>query len=180
MDNAWVGQQNGNAAIGLSPISPYLFGQRKLLNIYFLPKLRDLPQSDLLFYKTVFDFGFTPGTNGLSALGTENVVIQIQQPTLIYAVQGVSDEPAVPQLGFLFQLFHTHEGKQRRWFNRHVANTEFCGTGKRPMILRTPYLFLQGDSIECEVKNLAQPAAPNVTRIQVALIGAQLIPGAGQ
>jgi len=177
MRNSWVGQNRGIYGIGLSAISPYFFPQRKLLNLYFLPKRRDLPQEDMLLYWIRFSFGDTPGTTGLAALDTQNQAQQVKLPTYVWGISGGSRTLVGTSAGFIFQLYHTI-GQNRRWiFNKHVSDVEVLGNGQHPQLFPRPYLLLPQDSIECEVKNMSTPTAPNLTTMGVTLHCAQVISG---
>lgn len=180
MRNSWVGQNPGIHGIGLSAISPYLFPQRKLLNLYFLPKLRDLPQHDVLLYWIRFSFGDTPGTTGLAALDTQNRAEQVKLPTFIWGISGGSRTLAGTSAGFVFQLYHTI-GQTRRWvFNKHVFDGEILGSGQKPHLLRKPYLLLPTDTIECEVKNMSTPNTGTLTTMGVTLHCGQIVSPGGQ
>lgn len=174
--NAWVGQHSGKEDRRLVRISPYFFGQHGLSNIFYLPKLRELPATGLDFKAIVFDFGFALGTPTLGPLGTQKINLSIERPVLLWAIVGVSDEIAEvgAKLGFNVQVFHSHEGAQRQFFNKHVNNGEVLGNGTNPALFRSPYLMIRGDEITCEVKNLSSnPANPNGVRIQVVLYGGE-------
>ena len=177
--NPWVGQGQRKSAIGLSAFSPYMFAQREILNVYFLPKLRDLPQVDMVPFKLAFTWGFNQTIPGLAAYATENQIEQIHVPTFVFGINGiVFDAPgAGATANFQFQIYHTHDGRQRRMFNRPSTYNESCGSGGHPQLFRAPYLILPDDSIECEVQNLGLPIAPNVTSIQIVLLCGEVAPG---
>jgi len=167
-----IGEQLGNEAFTVYGLSPLLFGQRGVRNYQYLPRNRDLPRKNLIFSMQCFSWGFTPDTPGLAALETQNKVLQILTPTFVWALNGVTNDntgPAGSSLGFQFNFSHTHDGTQYRWFNRPLLNIEALGTGQRPKTLVQPHLFLPGDSIECEVKNLGRPVSPALTSVQVVL-----------
>ena len=174
--NPWIGQGFGKSAIGLSRFSPYLFSQREILNVYFLPKLRDLPQVDMVPFKLAFTWGFGQAAPGLVAYDVQNQIVQVHVPTFVWGVNGVvSDNTGSPNAQF--QIFHTHDGRQRRWFNRPSTLSESAGSGVLPQLYRAPYLILPDDSIECEIQNLGLPVAPNVTSVQVTLLCGEVAPG---
>jgi hypothetical protein len=175
-DSFRVGEESGDRGLTVYGLSPYLFPQRKVRNWRYLPLNRDLPQGQMEFTALVFSWGFTPDAPGLASLETQNKVVQLRKSTWIWAMNGVSNDntgPASSNLGFQFQLYHTHNGVQSRWSNRPLLNTEALGTGQQPKILTQPHLFLAGDSVEVEVKNLGKPVAPTVTSISVALFGGE-------
>lgn len=182
--NAWVGQHLGKDDPRLVRISPFLYSQRKLLNVFFLPKLRDLPQTGLDLKALVFDYGFNAGTSSLASMGTQKINLQIERPLMIWGITGNSSAVrqagpgpdfagrfrlSPPNVGFQLQLFHTHQTAQRQFFNKHARDMEICGSGQHVHLLRTPYLVIKGDQITCEVKNLTS-AAMNV---QVVLWGGE-------
>jgi hypothetical protein len=174
--NAWVGEHTGKEDPRLTRISPFLFAQRQVRNIRYLPKLRDLPMNGMDLKAMVFDFGFNPGSTSLGPLATAKINLQIERPVMLWALTGVSDEASVPQIGFQVQLFHTHDGKQRQLFSRHVVNTGILGSGILPMLLQRPYLVLRGDQLTCEVKNLSTNTAnANTvnTNVQVVFFGGE-------
>jgi len=159
-------------------ITPLFFPQRKLRNRHYLPKLLNLPQ-DLDFQAIGFGWGLFGPAPGLAALDTQNQTVQIMVPTFLWGMAGVSNDntgPGNSNLGFNLNIFHTHNGSQYRFFNRDVFNAEVLGKLGNPAILRQPHLFLPGDSIECQVKNLGSPVAPAVTSIQVVLFAGQMSP----
>jgi hypothetical protein len=151
--NPWVGSQPGDKS-ALVRISPYLYGQRKLLNIFFLPKLRDLPQHGLDLLGEVFDFGYNQGSVPLDAFDVLRSSQVLRRNFLVWGITGVcTPSGAVPN--YLFQVYHTHEGKQRQFFNKALSDGELAGTAQAPMLLAHPYLVLEGDTLECEVQNLS-------------------------
>jgi hypothetical protein len=175
-DSFRVGEASGEAGLTVYGLSPYLFPQRRVRNWKYLPLNRDLPQGQMDFTVLVFSWGFTPDAPGLASLETQNKVIQLRKNTWVWAMNGVSNDntgPASSNLGFQFQLYHTHNGVQSRWSNRPLLNTEALGSGSFPKTLTQPHLFLAGDSVEVEVKNLGKPVAPSVTSISVALFGGE-------
>lgn len=175
-DSFRVGEESGDRGLTVYGLSPYLFPQRGVRNWKYLPLNRDLPQAQMEFTVLKFMWGFGSSTPGLASLETQNLVVQLRKSTWIWAMNGVSNDntgPSGSNLGFQFQLYHTHNGVQSRWANRPLFNLEALGSGQRPKILTQPHLFLAGDSVEVEVKNLGKPVAPNVTSISVALFGGE-------
>ena len=151
-----------------------LFADRQFNNNHYLPTTLDLP-ADLEFAPKVFGWGlFGPSSQpGLAALDTQNQTFQIAVPTFIWGLTGVSNDntgPGNSNSGFLFSIFHTHNGNQYQFFNRAVFSGDILGSGPKPFYLRKPHLLLPGDSIEVQVQNLGSPAAPAVTSIQVVLL----------
>ena len=167
-----VGFQHGK----VGRLSPYLFSQHGVRNWWYLPKSIELPTEGLLTNVLVYDWGFNAGSVGLAALDTQNILIQMQHNSLIHSLTGFSDDTSGingASVGFLATFYHTHKGVQRRLFSKHLGNLEVLGTNRRPEILESPYLLLKGDSLECEVKNLASPVPPATTRIQVLVTGGE-------
>lgn len=174
--NPWVGQHPGKDDPRLVRISPYFFGQHGLENIYYIPKLRDLPQSGLDFKALVFDFGFDVGNQALGPRATAKRTLAIERPLLIWGITAITNDQSNPAVGFNFQILHNHEGSQRQFFNKHVNNGEICGDGTNPMLLRMPYLVIKGDEVTCEVKNISNNTAnPNSgpASVQVVLFGGE-------
>jgi hypothetical protein len=175
-DSFRVGEESGDRGLTVYGLSPYLFPQRGVRNWKYLPLNRDLPQAQMEFTVLKFMWGFGTSTPGLASLETQNLVVQLRKSTWVWATNGVSNDntgPSGSNLGFQFQLYHTHNGVQSRWANRPLLNLEALGSGQRPKILTQPHLFLAGDSVEVEVKNLGKPVAPNLTSISVALFGGE-------
>ena len=167
-----VGQQVGLAG----RLSPYLRSQRGVLNAAFLPLKELLPTEGLLTNSLTFDFGFNPGSPGLSALDTQNITLQMEHNFIGHTIVGYSNDrtgPGGTNSGFLVTFFHTHNGTQRRFFSKHLNSSEIMGSAQGPIILLSPILLLKGDSLECEVKNLGNPVPPALTAIQVCLVGGE-------
>lgn len=179
--NPWVGEYAGKEDPRLVRISPFFFGQHGLLNMLYIPKLRDLPQTGMDLKAMVFDFGFVPGNATLGPFDTQKVNLQVERPFMIWGLTGVTSDLTVPRLGYNLQIFHTHDQAERLFFNKHLNDGEICGTGARLHIFRSPYLVIRGDQLACEVKNLSNnaanpgfPARPQSdTRIQVVLFGGE-------
>lgn len=184
--NPWVGQHAGKEDPRLVRISPFFYGQHKLLNILYIPKLRDLPQNAIDLKAMVFDFGFVAGQPSLGPFETQKINLQVERPLMIWGITGVSNERpdergGVPLAGYRLQFYHTHDQTERQFFNKHLQNTEICGSGQFLHIVRHPYLIIRGDQITCEVKNLSDnhlnpnfPVRPDSdTKIQVVLWGGE-------
>lgn len=173
--NAWVGQHAGKEDPYRLRITPFLFAQFKLRNMRYLPKLRDLPQQ-MDLKAMVFDFGFNPGSTSLGPLATAKINLQIERPIMLWGLTGVSNEASNPQVGFQVQFYHTHDGKQRQFFSRHMQNAGVLGTGLIPLTLPRPPILLRGDQLTCEVKNQSNnannPAQAN-TNVQVIFYGGE-------
>lgn len=175
-DSFRVGEESGERGLTVYGLSPYLFPQRKVRNWKYLPLNRDLPHGQMEFTVLKFMWGYGTSTPGLASLETQNLVIQLTKPTWVWAMNGVSNDntgPAGSNRGFQFQVYHAHNGTRSRWSNRPLLNTEALGDGHHLHTLTLPHLFLAGDSAEVEVKNLGQPAAPNLTSISVALFAGE-------
>lgn len=174
MFNPWVGMHRGDHS-PLVRISPFLYGQRKLLNIFFIPKLRDLPQHGLDLKALVFDFGFNDTSQSLDAYDTLRANEVARMNFLVWGITGHADEATSPptpppaEPSYLFQFFHTHDGNQRQFFNKDLSNRELAGSGQHPHLLPHPYLILAGDTITCEMQNLGG----SQLNAQVVLLGGE-------
>lgn len=166
MWNPWVGQHQGKDDPKIVRISPFFYGQHGLLNILYIPKLRDLPQDAMDLKAMVFDFGFNAPNPLLGPRATAKVNLQVERPLMLWGITGVSNQPE----GFQLQFYHTHEGSQRQFFSKHASDPEICGTGAHLHIMRSPYLVIKGDQLTCEVKNLSDAGD---TAIQVVLFGGE-------
>jgi|SRR5579885_2640612 len=157
--NPWVGDHRGDSS-GVLRISPYLFNLRSLLNIFFLPKQRDLPQTGLDLRSMVFDFGFNKNLAGpsIDAFDTFRQGDVARRNMLVWGITGTAtlvSGGAVGSPALLFNLFHSHNGSQRQFFNKDISDVEALGTAQKPLILAHPYLILAGDNVVCEVQNLS-------------------------
>jgi hypothetical protein len=178
--NPWVGQEPiGKDSPHRVRISPFFYSQHKLLNVLYIPKLRDLPQEGMDFKAVVFDFGFAQGA-GLGPFETQHINLQVERPYMIWGIAGLTSDLTNPAVGFKIQFFHTHGGSQRQFFNKHMNDLNICGQAGRPLIVRSPYLVLKGDQISCEVKNLSNnsanpgfPAVGSNAKVQVVLYGGE-------
>jgi len=180
----WVGtgDLSGPDAPGKVKISPYFFGQHGLMNMLYIPKVRDLPSRGFDFKGLVFDFGFNAGQLGqLGDLGlgpfeVQDRNYQVERPFMIWGIAGFDDDATVPYVGYNLQIFHSHQGSQRQFFNKAVADGEIAGTGSNLHLLRSPYVVLKGDQLQCQVANLsnnaANPAGGNC-HVQVVLYGGE-------
>jgi len=174
--NSWVGEHSVKESPHIARISPYFFGQHGLLNLLYLPKLRDLPAKGLDFKALVFDFGFDQGSVSLGPLATAKLTLVVEKPLLIWGVAGVSSDLSAPYVGYNFQLLHSHNGVQRQFFNKAVNDGEILGSGARLALLRSPYMVIRGDELTCQVSNLsnnqANPGDEN-SNVQVVLYGGE-------
>lgn len=157
--NPWVGQHPGKEDPRLVRISPFFFAQHGLLNMLYIPKLRDLPQNAMDLKAMVFDFGFVPGQPTLGPFATQKINLQVERPFMIWGITGFSNDHSDPRVGYNLQIYHTHDQAERQFFNKHLNDAEICGTGALMHILRSPYLVIRGDQLACEVKNLSSNAA---------------------
>ena len=161
MFNPWVGQNPtaGKDSPLITRISPYFFSQHGLSNIYYLPKLRDLPASAVDFKAIVFDFGFNAGTYPLPPSGAAKVLIGIERPLLIWGIAATSAYTGGAHgfdpggSGFQFQLLHSHQGHQRQFFSKFTTLNETAGQGGTPLVFRMPYMVMKGDELTCQVRN---------------------------
>lgn len=165
----------------LRRISPLLFPQYPGgLNKYFLQKERDLPQHGLVTRFQVFDFGFSSGV-AVQPFDTAYADVQIGRDFLAEIITGtfigaaLSSPPtfgaqnANQSPGFLATFLHTHDGVQRQWENKPVPDLEKVGDGRNPSLLTEPILLVAGDTLTCQLQNLA-----NLTlQAQILLIGGE-------
>lgn len=89
-------------------------------------------------------------------------------PFLLFAVTGSSSQAA----GFLAQITHTHDRKERLIANRHARSSLLLGVATNPTRLDQPILFVPGDSVQVEVKSLTTGGL--ASRIEITLIGQSL------
>ncbi len=158
-------------------VTPFFFGQHKLLNILYIPKLRDLPQDHIDLKGIVFDFGFNGGQGaGLAPFEVQKRNYVVDRSVLLWGLSGITTDLTNPRVGYLVQIFATHGGTQRQFFTKHLNDAEIVGTGQRPFLLRSPYLLMKGDQLQCEVKNLsnnqANPGTAN-SKVQLVLWGGE-------
>lgn len=171
MQNPWVGTHRGQSSAAIR-ISPWLYSQKKLLNIFFLPKLRDLPQIGLELKVVMFDYGFNPGNPVLDPFDTVRTSEVCTRNLIIWGITGTSiivgaGAPAEP--AYMLQVYHTHQGTQSQFFNKPVTDVELAGTAQHPHLLPHPYLCLKGDVLDCELQNLTG----NNLNAQLCLLGAE-------
>jgi hypothetical protein len=179
--NPWVGQHVGREDPRITRISPFFYGQHKLMNIWYIPKLRDLPQDGMDLKGMVFDFGFNAGNPTLGPFATGKVNLQVERPFMIWGITGFTNDLSAPRVGYNLQIFHTHDNDERQFFNKSVNDGEIAGSGRLLHILRSPYLVIRGDQLACEVKNLSSnsanpgfPASPaSDAKVQVVLLGGE-------
>jgi hypothetical protein len=176
----------------LHRVSPLLFPQYPQgLSKYFLQKGRDLPQHGLVTRFQVFDFGFGSGTGNLVApFDTAYADVQIGRDFLAEIITGtyataaaaippsnsgspgygLGGQPNANQTpGFLVTFLHTHDGVQRQWENKPVTDIESVGDGLNPSLLTEPILLVAGDTLTCQLQNLANATL----QAQILLIGGE-------
>jgi hypothetical protein len=148
-------------------VSPLLFTQDQLNNKYFLPDERDLPAHGLELRFWTFDFGFSNPGNFIGPYGYADIGLPAGRNFLAISITGAS----VPQgssppttagnpgaqitPSYLINFVHTHQGAQRQWANKSLYDVEGVGRGVYPTVFKSPVLILQGDTLTCEVQNLA-------------------------
>jgi hypothetical protein len=165
-------------------VSPLLYPQEQLENALLLPKERDLPAHGLgtVFYP--FDFGFNNPMATIAPYDTQYFGYVIGKDFLATAITGTAaavgvtganapataGQPgALPSPSYLFNFLQTHNGNQRQWANKNLTNLEGVGSASDPIIFRNPVLVPEGDTLTCEVQNLA-----NVTlQVQILLTGGE-------
>jgi hypothetical protein len=186
--NELIFSRSGSAG-RLYRVNPLLFGQKKLNNKYFLPDGRDLPTDIELRFWT-FDFGFSDpsavigpydtayfgipaGRNFLacSITGASAPQASATPPAIvgknILTVSGAPGAQVTPS--YLMNFLHTHEGVQRQWANKNEFDLEGVGGGVLPTIFKSPILILQGDTLTCQVQNLAN----SNLQVQIVLAGGE-------
>src|ERR1700688_1718788 len=149
-------------------VSPLLFSQREMMNKYFLPDERDLPAHGLELRFETFDFGFANPGNIVAPYDTAYFDIAFGRNFLAEIITGCS--MVAPRLNppvagapnaavspaFLFNFMHLNSlGVQRQWPSKPVTDVEALGTAEEPMIFKSPVLILQGDTLQCQLTNLA-------------------------
>lgn len=162
-------------------VSPLLFPQYTLINDYFLPEERELPQHGVTAQVLVFDFGFAQPPLTLGPMDSQFFPLTLGSNFLACAVTGVSDVPpsvgVVPSAGllagvqvtpsYLINFQQTHAGNTWQWMNKDVSNDEAVGTGEHPLMFKSPVFLPIGDTVSCVVRNLGNTSL----RVQIALIG---------
>jgi hypothetical protein len=159
-------------------VSPLLFPQYTVLNGFFLPDPHELPAHGLTTRFLPFDFGFNDPTLIVQPYDTSFFQIVMGENFLAEAITGVNDVPNFPPTpgaqqnvnvdpSYLINFQHTHQGTTRQWMNKNVTNGEAVGTGENPLLFKIPALVLQGDTLTCQVQNMANASM----RIMVTLIG---------
>jgi hypothetical protein len=144
----------------LMRVSPMMFGQRGILNRYFLPKDRDLPGKGLDLKAKVFDFGFNSAAAVLGPFQESDLSIPVRKNFLIWAVMchrqvqptftTVPTEVVPP---FIFNIFQKHEDATFQIFNKAIANLEGGGSARKPYLLKIPHLVPSGDSLNVDIQN---------------------------
>jgi hypothetical protein len=163
-------------------VSPLLYSQREVMNEYFLPDERDLPGEGLDLRFETFDFGFSNPGNIVPPLDMAYFDIPFGRNFLASMITGSSmaaPGPTPPVAGspnaavtpsFQFNFVHLNaKGVQRQWSSKPVTDFEALGTAEEPMIFKSPVLILKGDTLQCQLINLA-----NVNLMaQIVLIGGE-------
>ncbi len=146
----------------MQPGNWFFLPQRGYLSSLFLPRPKHLPpDADL----RVIGFNFSPaGPFGASVgpLATAYQTVQIA-PAFNWWGLGLIDSLQAPQ-GFQVQAWHLSVNGQRQLFNISSPSV-IAGSGGPPgypMFLPETELFLSGDSIRVQVKNLSTTASDNI------------------
>ncbi len=158
---------------GRLKFSPYLFSQNGTFNRYLLPARRDLPQFGVTFAAKTFDFGFNASNPSLDPYDTQRQTITCTRNFLAWGFTGTSSPAAfgsgAVSPAFLFQVYHSHMGAQRQFFNKALSDQELAGSAQAPHILIEPQVILIGDQLTLEMQNLG-----NLTlNAQVVLLGGE-------
>lgn len=143
----------------MQPGDWFYLPQRGQLSALYLPDEIHLPpDADL----RAIGFSFPD----VAGLGTAYQVIQVKPAFNCWAI--VATDTLAGAQGFQVQIWHLSPGGQRQLFNTNLSSLIVGGHASNPMFLRETELFLNGDSIRVQVKNL-DPA--NTDTIWVALWG---------
>ena len=169
-------------------VSPLFFPQRGILNDFYLPSSRELPEHGLQAQVMVFDFGFAIPAQTVAPMDSQFFQVALASNFLATTATGVSDVPPSQNVtvvaggvnlyasalsgvqvdpAFLVTIQQTHAGNTWQWMNKGVSNREFLGTSRDPMPLRSPVLIPAGDTIGCTIQNMANTSL----RVQVVLVG---------
>ncbi len=166
-------------------VSPYLFPQYVDANHLFLASDHELPTSLRLRFLP-FDFGYNDPQLTISAYDTAYVSIPMEnnflatQMTGQGSVVGVTGATTVASVSgtlvgvnlnpnYLVIFQHTHQGKTRQWHNKAVTNVEGPGSGMEPSMFKHPVLIPAGDTLTCQVQNLANANL----QVQIVLTGGE-------
>jgi hypothetical protein len=162
-------------------VSPLLFPQEQTENFRHLAQERDLPAHGLMLAFYGFDFGFSDPGKVIGPYATEHFGAAARKNFLVSSITGCSATVATaapPVAGaagaqktpaFLFNFLHTHQGITRQWFNKNLTNVEGLGNGQDPLMLKSPALIPEGDTLTCLVQNLGN----STLQVQILLTGGE-------
>lgn len=147
----------------MQPGDMFYLPQRGSLTDLYLPEEKHLPPGADL---RGIDFSFP----AVVALGTAYQSIQVKPAFNCWAISAVDTLNST--FGFLMQIWHLSPGGQRQLFNTSLPSKLVAGTRGDPMYLPETELFLEGDSIRVQVKNLDNT---NPDTIWVSLWGGDVV-----
>lgn len=136
----------------------YYLPQRKSLSALYLPTAKHIPPDSAL---RAISFQFL----ALAPLATAYKSIQVTPAFNAWALgmtHALVGGNPVPDFGFQVQLWHLTQGGQRQFYNTSIVSPTVGGTAARPFFLIETELFLAGDSIRLQVKNLSTTANDNI------------------
>jgi hypothetical protein len=138
--------------------------QRGVRSSLYLPRSVELPKGDV--HGLVFDF---------SAIGAQGTAVGsqlIKQDFLVTHFTAVTDAPA----GSAFvQWVHQHGAGQRLMNSQRMRLQLIAGANGNAMVLRSPYLLVNGDTLSAKIANTgtngANPAVPVAANIELVAWG---------
>jgi hypothetical protein len=138
----------------------------KVLPSLFFPGEEQLPADDPMnaarYRGLVFDFPV------IAARDVLEQTLQLDADCLVWAITQIGDAAA----GYRVHMLHdiAAAGAQRTLFNKPQLGSNLASSAPNPVFLKDCYLIGAGDSLLCEVRNMASVPA----RIQIVLHAAEL------
>lgn len=126
------------------------------LSSLFLPEDKHIPEESLLR-------GITFQFPAVAPLATAYQSIQVTPAFNCWALAGI--DSLMGALGFQVLLWHLTASGQRQFFTTSIASGLVLGNMDglgSPLWLPETELFLAGDSIRCQVKNLSTTQSDNI------------------
>jgi hypothetical protein len=137
----------------MQPGDWYYLPQTGSLTPLYLPTAKQIPEdSDL----RAIGFSFL----NLTPLQTAYQNIQVTPAFNAWALVGIDSLAGV--FGFQVQIWHLTRSGQRQLFNTSLVSPNIVGTAADPLFLPETELFLAGDSIRVQVKNLSTTQNDNI------------------
>lgn len=137
----------------MQPGDWFYLPQRGSLSALYLPEDQHLPAEAAL---RAIGFSFP----NVASLGTAYQTIQVKPAFNCWAL--VATDTLLGAQGFQVQIWHLSPGGQRQLFNTNLSSLTVAGSAANPMFLRETELFLNGDSIRVQVKNLSTVAQDTI------------------